>query len=1232
MKKCIARVIAVMIALTLFLGDGSIVSAVGLNESFTQTGCETSEEVSEEVAEDASEEITEDVAQENSEEISEEENAEPVSEDNTENVSEENSEENSAETGEETSEEASEESDEEVSEDSEETSEEADEKASEELSEDVSEEKREESSEEGNEEKISKQEWFPGLSSAALIEEDNYRQKATVLECMDEVQELEEGKDCVANEIMVSVDSEELALEYAKAFNGTLKKFDTNYAVITLNADSQYQEISVKQAVIASAGDEYILPAAWPNYYNRLCDEPVVEYVEENTVGAVSYGSNDPFLIPGGEEGYQWYHSLLGTPTAWKAGYTGKGIKVGVIDSGVINGHEDIDVVKSVKLVSDDPATGDREGHGTHVTGVIGATMNNAKGGAGIAPDADLYVYGVMDYSKITDDALASAYNQSIADDLDIVNISIGSAMYNGVLAELIKKNYDNGTLVVVSAGNENTNSYSYPAAYEGAISIAAIDENLHKAFFSNFGDGIRYAAPGVNIWSTNRAEFSSEEEGNTYATLDGTSFSSPIVAGTAAVVLQWARENNKFQAKGTGEDVDALLALMDTGTIPLKEKDLGKGYIYLPDVLGLKTESTKMEKPVFSLKAGTYNTEEITVSLSAKEWCDIYYSTNGKAPTYKNGKISNGQKYTESITLSGQKTFTVKAIAVDKDDLRVSAVATAKYVLKPEVREVTIASETNTFTLAKGTKLQLKAELEPAHATYKKLKWGIVGSPKGISINQKGVLSVTKTAKVDVFEVRVSVTRQDNAVKEHTVEINISQTDNPIVSIKLQPQKIIIYGSYSAKDCIVTTKRKDGTIGNGEDIEWISGNDDLISVFYRNEFKKLRVQTRNYDKCETYILARAKDGSGKTYKFKVEIRPELDDFLLYHIGNKMALGTSCKIDIEGECSASELTWSVSPANKGVTVKNGKVTVAKNAETGGYIIYAKKEGTYNMDQVSIEVGHGRLQSLKFANKKESIYRVAGNYGHETSRILPIMKTGQNFDSWKVYSSNPDILKAEKVKEGVKITATGKGTGKVTLTVVSSDGTNLKSKCVVSVENPPSDIIFAYPKGFDSYLIEGEKMKPVVTYKEGFGKIGAYTKKLQWGCEKGEVIDVSSKGVVKALSRLGTKDRVYISTPDGKITKYLSVTTMGKIKKLKFAEDVECRVGDETVFVIPEIEYDGYIPSGCISCTVDDPEALFAMSVSEGIAIYPKKEGTYTLTIKTVKGKKLEASTKVIIRQ
>lgn len=1230
MKKCIARVIAVMIALTLFLGDGSIVSAVGLNESFTQTGCETSEEVSEEVAEDASEEITEDVAQENSVEISEEENAEPVSEDNTENVSEENSEENSAETGEETSEEASEESDEEVSEDSEETSEEADQKASEELSEDVSEEKMEESSEEGNEEKILKQEWFPGLSSAALIEEDNYRQKATVLECMDEVQELEEGKDCVANEIMVSVDSEELALEYAKAFNGTLKKFDTNYAVITLNADSQYQEISVKQAVIASAGDEYILPAAWPNYYNRLCDEPVVEYVEENTVGAVSYGSNDPFLIPGGEEGYQWYHSLLGTPTAWKAGYTGKGIKVGIIDTGVIDYHEDLSVVESIKIVdkSDDPM-----GHGTHVTGVIGATLNNAKGGAGIAPDADLYVYSAMDNSCITDDALAAAYNLILEDDLDIVNISIGSAMYNGILAELIKKNYDNGTLIVVSAGNENTNSYSYPAAYEGAISIAAIDENLCKANFSNYGDGIRYAAPGVNIWSTFFAKYPWEEEGNAYASHEGTSFSSPIVAGTAALVLQWARENNKFQEKGTGEDVDALLALMDTGAIPLKEKGLGKGYIYLPDVLGLKTESTKMEKPVFSLKAGIYNTEEITVSISAQEWCDIYYSTNGKTPTFKKGKISNGQKYTESITLSGQKTVMVKAIAVDRDDLRVSAVASAKYVLKPEVREITITSETNTFSLAKGTKLQLKAELEPAHATYKKLKWEIVGSPKGISINQKGLVSVAKNTKVNAFNVRVIVTGQDDCVKERTIGINLTEIENPIVSIKVNVNKTIIYGFRMCTS--VQTKRKDGTIGDGSDIEWISENPELVRVSYENEAKEISVWAQKNVTCETYIRARAKDGSGKTYRFKVKIEysPDIGDLINCRLkGGKLALGTSSMIDVEGY-SASELNWSVSPANQGVTVKKGKITAAKNAETGLYTITARKEGTYDFGRIQIQVWHGKMKAIKFENKKESIYRIAGNYGHETSKLLPITRTGQNLDSWKVSSSNPDILEAKIDKTGdcVRITATGKGTGKVTITAVSTDGSNLKTKCVVSVENPPSDIILSYPKDSNLYMAEGEKKKFNVTYKEGFGKIGSYTKNLKWGCEENYVIDVSSNGFVTALVGNGYNDKVYIITPDGKIKKSLVIETVGKIRKMKFKEDIVCSVGDKDVVVFPEIESVGYIPPSCISCSVNDPEALFATSIGDGISIYPRKKGTYTLTIEYTKGKKKKAKTKVIIQ-
>ena len=137
----------------------------------------------------------------------------------------------------------------------------------------------EEVSEEISEE-VSYSEMFPGLATMSVISEANLAQGTEMKNNIKFITELQEGIDCVPNEVMVTVESEELALEYAKAFNGTLKLFDENFAVIELNANRDLPHASVAQAVMASVDSESMLPVGWPNYYRYTFDEPADENFE----------------------------------------------------------------------------------------------------------------------------------------------------------------------------------------------------------------------------------------------------------------------------------------------------------------------------------------------------------------------------------------------------------------------------------------------------------------------------------------------------------------------------------------------------------------------------------------------------------------------------------------------------------------------------------------------------------------------------------------------------------------------------------------------------------------------------------------------------------------------------------------------------------------------------------------------------------------------------------------
>jgi subtilase family serine protease len=112
--------------------------------------------------------------------------------------------------------------------------------------------------------------------------------------------------------------------------------------------------------------------------------------------------------------------------------------------------------------------------------------------------------------------------------------MSIGGWGDSELIHEAVKYAYDAGVLLVAAAGNAGTNMKSYPAGYDEVISVAATDEYDDKAQFSNWGDWIELAAPGVNIYSTVPGGYSS---------MSGTSMACPHVAGVAA--LAWSQYPN---------------------------------------------------------------------------------------------------------------------------------------------------------------------------------------------------------------------------------------------------------------------------------------------------------------------------------------------------------------------------------------------------------------------------------------------------------------------------------------------------------------------------------------------------------------------------------------------------------------------------------------------------------------------------------------------------------------
>ncbi|GEN46325.1 S8 family peptidase [Alkalibacillus haloalkaliphilus] len=258
---------------------------------------------------------------------------------------------------------------------------------------------------------------------------------------------------------------------------------------------------------------------------NGLQNHPHIEHVESNA-DAKAFSQTVPWGVP----------HVQGT-TAQDAGYTGNGVKVAILDTGIDASHEDLNVVGGYS-VFDDSANNDPfydgSGHGTHVAGTVAALDNNV-GVLGVAPQSDLYAVKVLNNSGSGSYAgIAEGLEWSIQNDMDIVNMSLGGSQSSSILEAYTDLANDEGVLVVAAAGNSgnrggNNDSVGYPAKYDSAIAVAAIDQNNNRATFSSTGPAVELSAPGVNVLST--------VPGDNYDSYNGTSMAAPHVAGVAAQV-----------------------------------------------------------------------------------------------------------------------------------------------------------------------------------------------------------------------------------------------------------------------------------------------------------------------------------------------------------------------------------------------------------------------------------------------------------------------------------------------------------------------------------------------------------------------------------------------------------------------------------------------------------------------------------------------------------------------
>lgn len=301
------------------------------------------------------------------------------------------------------------------------------------------------------------------------------------------------------------------------------------YAVRAVGADGQYADAFV-DLFVAAAGD---------------------------STGAVPSFSDVPYF--GGAN--DWNLNLINAPEAWAKGYTGQGVVVAVIDTGIDLSHPDlvsqiwvnqdeiagdgidndrngyVDDTQGWDFYSDDNRPQDENGHGTHVAGTIVAA-NNGVGATGVAYGAQVMALRALgsDGSGSLVDIITAVY-YAVNNGAKVINLSLGGGGANAAMQQALKYAADHNVVVVAAAGNESAARPGWPASYAATLanvlSVGAYSQTQTRASFSNRvgTSGVEQVdAPGVSITST--------VLGGGTGRMSGTSMATPHVAGLAALAL----------------------------------------------------------------------------------------------------------------------------------------------------------------------------------------------------------------------------------------------------------------------------------------------------------------------------------------------------------------------------------------------------------------------------------------------------------------------------------------------------------------------------------------------------------------------------------------------------------------------------------------------------------------------------------------------------------------------
>lgn len=342
------------------------------------------------------------------------------------------------------------------------------------------------------------------------------------------------------------------------------------------------------------------------SFIAELSGQSDIEYAEPDLRVELAAIPSDPFYA-----GYQYHHQLIGSESAWDK-TTGKAeVLVAVVDDGFDLQHPDLKgrVVSPFSVITGKSGDVSVEVHGTHVAGLIAGNMGNDLFGVGVAPSTSIMPIDVFEGEDGFISDVAAGVYYAVDHGADIINMSLVAYSDTNVLREAVHYAHSKNVLVVAAAGNDGISSPYYPAAYKEVVSVASTDAADERSYFSNYGKTIDIAAPGSGVFSI----FPDESFGG----LDGTSMSTPIVSGAAALLK--ANEPKLSNSDIAGR---LMLTAKDLGAVG-KDGYYGHGRLDIDRALTLDTShwssrlsgTTRYETAVAISKAGWSSASTVVIA-----------------------------------------------------------------------------------------------------------------------------------------------------------------------------------------------------------------------------------------------------------------------------------------------------------------------------------------------------------------------------------------------------------------------------------------------------------------------------------------------------------------------------------------------------------------------------------------------------------------------------------------